>query len=311
MASDAKQKRLFNTSVFKKFLSALTGILLCLYLVAHLAGNFLLFAGKGVFNAYGNFLTGLPFLPIIELALLSLFLAHIYTGLRVWRENKRARPDDYAVKRWTRDEKYTAGPHKSRKGVTSTLMGISGVITLAFLVYHVIHFKYGRYIPLGPEGKSTTPVASTARASLTNETRVTSPNGATPKADSDRTETMSEGEHEGKGRDLAQLLLEEFKKPWIVAIYVGGMLLLGMHLNHGVSSAFQSMGVGGYGKLWFILGRAFTIIIIGGFIIIPLWVLFVHPPVEPTAAQKAQQAQTSTRSSSTATAQTAAPQSAR
>src|SRR4028118_14338 len=107
MLPSDQRKRLLSTSVVRKFLSALTGILLCLYLVAHLAGNLLLFAGKGVFNAYGNFLTGLPFLPIIELSLLALFLAHIYTGLRVWRENKRARPADYAVKRWTRDEKYT------------------------------------------------------------------------------------------------------------------------------------------------------------------------------------------------------------
>jgi hypothetical protein len=47
-----------------------------------------------------------------------------------------------------------------------------------------------------------------------------------------------------------------------------------MHLNHGVSSAIQSMGVSGYGRTWLIIGRAYTFIIIGGFILIPLYVFF-------------------------------------
>jgi hypothetical protein len=54
-------------------------------------------------------------------------------------------------------------------------------------------------------------------------------------------------EYEGHNRDLARLVIEEFKKPYILAIYIVGLLLLGMHLNHGVSSAIQSMGVSGYG----------------------------------------------------------------
>lgn len=266
-----KRNRLLTTSVAQKFLSALTGILLCGYLVAHLLGNLLIYGGKGPFNAWGNFLNGLPFLPIVELALLALALSHVYMGLRVWRQNKIARPEEYAVRKWTRDGKITSGAHKSRKGWTSTLMGISGLVTLAFMAFHVWHFKYGRFIPLPPQNASSS--------------LVTSPNGATPRPDADGTQTMDEAKHEGEGRDLAQLMLEEFKKPLIVLVYVVGMLLLGMHLNHGVSSAFQSMGVGGYGKLWLVVGRAFTVIIIGGFLTIPLWVLFLHAPVAPTAAE--------------------------
>lgn len=266
-----KRNRLLTTSVAQKFLSALTGILLCLYLVAHLAGNLLIFAGKGPFNVYANFLTGLPFLPFIELALLGLILFHVYMGVRVWRQNKAARPTEYASRKWTRDGKISSGPHKSRKGWTSTLMGISGLVTLAFIVFHVWHLKYGRHIPLRAESPTTS--------------LVTSPNGASPSRDTDKTETMSEAEREGKGRDLGQLMLEEFKKPWVIVVYVVGMLLLGMHLNHGVSSSFQSMGVGGYGKMWMIVGRAFTFIIIGGFLTVPLWIFFFHGPVQPTAAE--------------------------
>lgn len=276
-----KRNRLLTTSVAQKFLSALTGILLCLYLVAHLAGNLLIFGGKGPFNTWGNFLNGLPFLPLVELALLGLALAHIYMGLRVWRQNKIARPDDYAMRKWTRDGKISSGAHKSRKGWTSTLMGVSGLVTLAFLVFHVWHFKYGRFIPLRPESPTTS--------------LVTSPNGASPSRDADGIQTMNEAKHEGEGRDLAQLMLEEFKNPLVVLVYVVGMLLLGMHLNHGVSSAFQSMGVGGYGKMWMIVGRAFTFIIIGGFLTIPLWIFLFHGPVAPTAAERTA-AESSTRS---------------
>ena len=269
-----KKKRLFTASVFKKAMSALTGILLCGYLVAHLAGNLLIFGGKGPFNVYGNFLNGLPFLPIIEIALLLLALSHVYLGLRVWQENKKARPQEYHLKKWTRDGKLEAGPHKSRKGYTSTLMGISGLVTLAFIVYHVWHFKYGRFIPLHAGAPRT---ALTARGD-------TSSSASADATSADATETMGEAQHEGHGRDLAQLVLEEFKKPLIVLVYVVGLLLLGMHLNHGVSSSFQSVGVGGYGKTWLWVGRIFTAVIIGGFLFIPLWIfLFGKTPAPQTA----------------------------
>jgi succinate dehydrogenase / fumarate reductase cytochrome b subunit len=98
MLPSPQRKRLLNTSVVRKFLSALTGILLCLYLIAHLIGNLLLLWDNSIFNAYGNILTGLPILPLVELALLSLFLFHAYMGIRVWLENKRARPQEYQTK---------------------------------------------------------------------------------------------------------------------------------------------------------------------------------------------------------------------
>jgi hypothetical protein len=55
-----------------------------------------------------------------------------------------------------------------------------------------------------------------------------------------------------------------------------------MHLNHGVSSAVQSVGVSGYGKTWLVIGRLYTFVIIGGFLIIPLIVFFLFRTPEST-----------------------------
>lgn len=270
-----KRKRLLTTSVAKKILSAVTGLLLCGYLIAHLAGNLLIFAPtNGPFNTWGNFLNGLPFLWLVELSLLALTLAHIYTGLRVYLENKKARPQEYYQRRWTRDSKNLEGPHKSRKSVGSTTMAISGVVTMVLLALHVWHFKYGRYIPLDQHGHTIL---------VKNGKRIYDDNGresaaslepSSVTANGDKIDTMAEAEHKGLGRDLAQLLLTEFKEWYIVLLYVIGLSLLGMHLYHGFASAFQSVGIRGYGRGFMWAGYIFTTVIIGGFILIPLWAFF-------------------------------------
>ena len=75
------------------------------------------------------------------------------------------------------------------------------------------------------------------------------------------------------GRRLA-LVINEFKSPVVTAIYVGSLLLIGMHLWHGISSALVTMG--GYSprykKLVAFIGYGFTILIVGGFISIPVFI---------------------------------------
>lgn len=267
-----KRPRLLTTSVAKKILSAATGLLLCGYLIAHLAGNLLIFAPTNrPFNTWGNFLNGLPFLPLIELALLGLTLMHIYTGLRVYLENKRARPQEYYQRRWTRNSKNLEGPHKSRKSIGSTTMAISGVVTMVLLALHVWHFKYGRPIRLDQNGNTIT---RNSIARSVNGTRSASLAPQSVAVNGDKVDTMAEAQHEGVGRDLAQLLLEEFKKPGIVLLYVIGLGLLGMHLYHGFASAFQSVGIRGYGRAFMWAGYIFTTVIIGGFILIPVLLYF-------------------------------------
>lgn len=276
-----KRKRLLTTTVAKKVLSALTGLLLCGYLVAHLAGNLLLYVGRGeLFNAYANKLNGIPFLLLIELLLLALILAHAYLGVRVWRENKKARPTEYHQKRWARGGKLSEGPRpagtRSRKSLGSTTMAISGLITLAFIFLHVWHFKFGWHYPLESERSGEAGIAA-VRAERDSKSAA---------AEDARRGLASTALAEGgpHSRDLARLVIEEFRKPWIVLAYVVCLILLGLHLNHGFSSAFQSMGVSGYGKTWLVVGRVYTFLIIGGFLSIPLWIfLFRKAPAPQTA----------------------------
>lgn len=76
-------------------------------------------------------------------------------------------------------------------------------------------------------------------------------------------------------RDLQRLVVEIFKNPLYAAGYVVAMGIVGMHLRHGVSSAFQSLGLmtnGVWAARLLNLGLFLAVIIAGGFALIPVWV---------------------------------------
>jgi succinate dehydrogenase / fumarate reductase cytochrome b subunit len=77
----------------------------------------------------------------------------------------------------------------------------------------------------------------------------------------------------GGGRDLYRLEMENLNSPWTAAFYVLSMVVVGSHLWHGASSAFQSLGVGGARSApWLLIaGRLIAVLIAGGFIAIALW----------------------------------------
>jgi succinate dehydrogenase / fumarate reductase cytochrome b subunit len=79
-------------------------------------------------------------------------------------------------------------------------------------------------------------------------------------------------------RDLYRLEVEVFQNPATVALYVVGMVLIGLHLRHGIASAFQSLGID-HPRLTSRLlaaGAIAAIVIAGGFAAIPLWVYFTR-----------------------------------
>jgi succinate dehydrogenase / fumarate reductase, cytochrome b subunit len=86
-------------------------------------------------------------------------------------------------------------------------------------------------------------------------------------------------EHEwpAGGRDLYRLEMENFESPLVVGFYVLSMLVVGSHLLHGASSAFQSLGLDH--PRWtpriLTLGRILAVGIAGGFIVIALWAHFL------------------------------------
>ena len=79
--------------------------------------------------------------------------------------------------------------------------------------------------------------------------------------------------HPGE-RDLYRLVVEVFSRPGYVVFYVVSMVIIGFHLWHGASSAFQSLGIdqGGLAPKIRAAGWGLAVLIAGGFLIIPVWV---------------------------------------
>ena len=142
----ASRQGVFSSSVGTKLLIGFTGILLFLYLLIHIAGNLVIFAGRDAYNQYAFVMEkGNPLLPVIELALLLVFLVHIYKTVTMFLANRRARPVAYAIKK-------SAG-HTSRKTVASSTMIVTGLWLVVFLILHVKAFVYGPEYPLPTGGR--------------------------------------------------------------------------------------------------------------------------------------------------------------
>ena len=136
-SSFARFHRYFSSSVGTKLLIGITGLLLFVYLILHLAGNALIFAGADIFNEYAHKLISNPLIIPIELALLAVFLLHVYKTVRMVIANRAARPVNYVKKEY-------AG-YTSRKSFASSTMIASGLILFLFVVVHVKQFKFGGY----------------------------------------------------------------------------------------------------------------------------------------------------------------------
>ena len=125
-----------RSSIGKKLLNGLTGVLLLLFIVAHLAGNLTIFVGKDALNAYAATTHSLgALLIVIELGLAALFLAHAVSAISVWRDNRAARDTRYVVSK----SKGAA----SKQTIASRTMIVTGLVLLAFLILHLWQFRFG------------------------------------------------------------------------------------------------------------------------------------------------------------------------
>ncbi|MCC7013759.1 MAG: succinate dehydrogenase cytochrome b subunit [Planctomycetes bacterium] len=130
-----------RSSIGKKALMAVTGLLLIGFLIVHVVGNLTLYAdGDGTqFNAYAAKLEALgPLKVLAEVGLTVLFLAHIALGLRTALENREARP-----------ERYKDLAPKGRRTMASMTMVVTGAVLLVFLVIHVIDFRLADFSKVG------------------------------------------------------------------------------------------------------------------------------------------------------------------
>ncbi|MDX1950713.1 MAG: succinate dehydrogenase cytochrome b subunit [Verrucomicrobiota bacterium] len=122
-------KPFFASSLGKKYVMAVTGILLFGFVVMHLLGNLQVFMGSEQINDYGHFLKSKPLLVWgARLGLLVVVLLHIWSAIRLTAENKAARPIGYG------EYKAVGASYASRT------MFMSGLIIAAFIVYHLLHY---------------------------------------------------------------------------------------------------------------------------------------------------------------------------
>ena len=123
-----------SSSIGRKQILAKTGLLLCLFLLVHLAGNFLLFVGPDEFNTYAYTLTKNKLvLYVAEIILIGIFGTHICLALKLTMENRLARGG----------VQYQVNAQAGEMTIATKTMPITGIWTLIFLVVHLMNFKYG------------------------------------------------------------------------------------------------------------------------------------------------------------------------
>src|ERR1700741_4984719 len=130
---------LWQTQIGKKVVMAVTGVVLVLFVIAHMLGNLKIFTGPDEINAYSRFLreVGMPelgygqLLWVVRIVLLICVILHITAAVQLTRMSRAARPIGYAAKR---DIETSWAARTMRWG---------GVLLVAFIVFHLLHLTGG------------------------------------------------------------------------------------------------------------------------------------------------------------------------
>lgn len=132
---------LYRSTIGKKMIMAVTGLVLVVFVIGHMAGNLQQFLGPGRMNAYAAFLksTG-ELLWIARLGLIAATVLHVLMAYQLTMIKRAARPIDYAKRE----------PQVST--VASRTMRWGGVLLLIFIVFHILHFTTETIDPSGSRG---------------------------------------------------------------------------------------------------------------------------------------------------------------
>ena len=120
-------------SVSQKQIVALSGLGMAVFVLAHMAGNMLVFISPRAYNEYGHAMISNPVIYAAELGLVAFFIAHAFYATYLTWKNYNARPEKYAMR--ASGEKRTPWLHRT--------LFAQGLILLFFVVTHLITFKYG------------------------------------------------------------------------------------------------------------------------------------------------------------------------
>jgi len=148
-STDVSRSRAFyRTTIGKKAIVAVTGLVMLGFLAAHVAGNLKVFLpdpepGQADIDVYAAFLRsmGEPILPhggalwILRVVLLASLVLHVICVTDLALRNRAARPVGYASFRYRRTT------------LSARWMMVSGVVVLAFVVFHILHFTTGDIDP--------------------------------------------------------------------------------------------------------------------------------------------------------------------
>jgi succinate dehydrogenase / fumarate reductase cytochrome b subunit len=125
---------LFRTTVGQKLVMGVTGAAMVGFVVAHMLGNLLIYAGAEALDDYGWFLQegthGLIW--VVRLGLLAVVTAHVASAVALTRTNARARPARYQRRRRNQRTSYAA-----------LTMRYGGVVLVLFIAYHLAHLTLG------------------------------------------------------------------------------------------------------------------------------------------------------------------------
>ena len=127
---------LIQSTVGKKYLMGLSGLVWLGFIFGHMAGNMTILVSPELYNIYGHSIVSNKILLYgTEAVILLALLTHVVCAVLLTIENKRARSTGYAV-----------SPNGSKgPSFASSWMAVHGSIILVFIISHLITFKYGAY----------------------------------------------------------------------------------------------------------------------------------------------------------------------
>ena len=201
---------LFGSSIGRKILMAVTGLVLIGFVIVHLVGNLQVFSHPDKLNGYAHFLQSLgPALWVARISLLIAVAIHIWAATVLTIESKRARgAQAYGVKTWI------------QATLASRYMRWTGYVVLAFILYHLAHFTVGT-------AQSATYKAALPAYTMAHDYHVLGftvvPAG---------TEVL----------DVRSMVILGFQPPLVAGFYLLAVTLLSLHLLHGMDSLFQTLG---------------------------------------------------------------------
>lgn len=225
---------IWRSSLGKKYIMALTGAGLFLFVTGHMVGNLQFFLPPEAINRYGHFLKSTPeILWPARIGLLAMVALHIASAVTLSAKNKAARPQPYAGR--TKD---------LGASVASRTMLMSGLIVLAFIVYHLLHF---------------TAVVDSINGAGFDFDQLYEPNSGHP--------------------DIYAMIVCGFSVWYVALFYLVAVGLLCVHLGHGLAAMFQSLGLKDHvwGPRIAAFAKAASLAIFLGYASIPVSVLvFQH-----------------------------------